>query len=105
GAVLADYIVVEDVADFLRRRDAAVFLAGNTALGFLADDVIAQLDAFIADEHGGARNQLAHLMLGLAAEAAIKGAFAVGSAQFGHILVHDPGAKGVGTSGDSPPGM
>jgi hypothetical protein len=33
-----------------------------------ADDVHAQFDAFIADEHGRARNQLADLVLALSAE-------------------------------------
>ena len=52
-----------------RNEDA---LAAVLALRFLADDVVAQLDAFIADEHRWARNQLAHLMLALAAERTVE---------------------------------
>src|SRR6185369_8329523 len=37
-----------------------------------ADDVVAKLDAFVANEYRRARNQLAHLVLTLAAERAIK---------------------------------
>ena len=84
GAVLADHVVIQRLEDILRAGNPAVLLAGDAGLGFLADDVIAQLNAFIADEHGGASNQLAHLMLRLTAEAAVKGAFRVGSAQFRH---------------------
>jgi hypothetical protein len=38
----------------------------------LADDVVAQLDALIADEHRRARDQLLDLVLALAAERAVK---------------------------------
>jgi hypothetical protein len=54
-------------------------------LGLLANDVVAQFDAFIADEHGRAGDQLAHLVLRLAAERAIQCAFRVAAAQFRHI--------------------
>src|SRR5690606_27125033 len=46
-------------------------------LGFLADDIHAQLDAFVADEHGRASDQLAHLVLALSAERAVEGVLAV----------------------------
>ena len=38
----------------------------------LADDVVAELDALVADEHRRAGDQLAHLVLALAAEGAIQ---------------------------------
>jgi hypothetical protein len=41
-------------------------------LHLLADDVVAELDALVADEHGRARDQLAHLVLALAAEGAVQ---------------------------------
>ena len=90
GLVLADHIVVEDLADFLGRRDAVLgFHQGGLAL--LADDVHAELDAFIADEHGRAGNELPHLMLALAAEAAIEGIAGV-APRFGgwHVLNAPP---------------
>jgi hypothetical protein len=39
---------------------------------FFADDIHAQLDAFIADEHRRTRDKLADLMLAFAAERAIE---------------------------------
>ena len=46
-------------------------------LVFLADDVHAQLDAFITDEDVRACDKLAHFMLALAAEGAIQGIFGI----------------------------
>jgi hypothetical protein len=45
----------------------------ESVLVLLADDVHAQLDAFIADEYGRTGNQLTDFMLALAAERAIEG--------------------------------
>jgi len=42
-------------------------------LVLLADDVHAQLYAFIADEHGRPSDQLTHLMLALSAERTVEG--------------------------------
>src|SRR3546814_20073262 len=68
--VLADHIGVEVLADFQRGRNRAVLARGDAALDLLADDVVAQLDAFVADEQGRARNQLANLVRRLAADGA-----------------------------------
>src|SRR5262249_28281098 len=76
GMVLADHVVVEDLANLLRRRDAVARLH-QRGLVLLADDVHAQLDALVADEDGRAGNQLAHLVLALAAERAIEGVLRV----------------------------
>ena len=70
GMVLADHIVIEDLTDFLRRRDAVARFY-QRGLVLLANDVHAQLDAFVADEHGRAGNKLANLVLALAAERAV----------------------------------
>jgi hypothetical protein len=59
GVVLADHVVVEDGADVDRGGHAVAGL-DEVVLVLLADDVHAQLDALVADEHGGPRNQLAH---------------------------------------------
>jgi hypothetical protein len=76
GAVLADHIIIEDLADLGRSRNAVPrFHEGG--LGLLADDIIAQLDAFIADEDGRSGDELANLMLRFAAERAVEGALAV----------------------------
>ncbi len=47
-------------------------LAALVGGGLLADDVVAQLDALVADEHRRAGDELAHLVLALAAERAVK---------------------------------
>jgi hypothetical protein len=75
-ARLADHVVVEHIADLLRGGHA---IGGFQPGGFrlLADDVHAQLDAFIADEHRRTRDQLAHLVLALAAEGAVERVLAV----------------------------
>src|SRR5690606_3346062 len=100
GAVLPDHVIVESVADLPGRGDLAILLSGNAALGFLADNVVAQLDALIADEHRRAGDQLANLVLRLPAEAAVEGALTVRTAEFGHILVHRPRRQpGVGRQG------
>jgi hypothetical protein len=77
GVVLADDIGVEDGADLGRARHAVPRL-DERVLVLLADDVHAQLDAFIADEYGRAGNELANLMLALAAEGAVEGVLFLG---------------------------
>ena len=83
GVRLADHVIVQNFADFLRGRHAVLGLH-EADLVLFADDVHAQFDAFIADEHGRARNQLADFMLALAAEGAVQGALGVGAGCFGH---------------------
>jgi hypothetical protein len=48
--ILADHVLVEDVADFLRRRQLALGGAGRLGGDLIANDVVAQLDALVADE-------------------------------------------------------
>src|SRR5262249_27596776 len=69
--VLADDVVIEDLADLLRSRDAFARLHQRRLVLF-ADDVRAQLDAFITDEHGRSGNELADLVLALTTERAIE---------------------------------
>src|SRR3989441_774905 len=91
--VLADHVVVEDLADLLGGRDA-VARFHQRGLVLLADDVHAQLDAFVADEHGRAGDELAHLVLALAAERAIERILGIASADLAHsqILRRSPTA-------------
>src|SRR5581483_11799737 len=69
--VLADHVIIEDLADVLGARHA---VAGfdQRRLVLFTDDVHAEFDAFVADEHGRSGDQLADLVLALAAERAIK---------------------------------
>jgi hypothetical protein len=69
GVVLTDDIVVEDLADLLRGRNLVARFR-QRGLVLLADDVHAKLDAFVTNEDGRPGNELAHLVLALAAEGA-----------------------------------
>src|SRR6202030_4359746 len=53
-------------------------------LVLLTDDIHAELDAFVADEHGWTRNQLPDLVLALAAKGAVQRVFRVATAGLGH---------------------
>ena len=99
GVLLADHVVVEHLADLLRRRHAVARL-DEVRLVLLADDVHAQLDAFVADEHGRARDQLADLVLALAAERAVEGVLGVAGLAHGHSArMGRPGADAVSRAG------
>src|SRR4029077_10751891 len=84
GVVLADYVVVEDLPDLLRGRNAVARLH-QRGLVLLADDVHAQLDALVADKHSRAGNELAHLVLALAAERAEERVLGVAAADLAHF--------------------
>src|SRR4030095_6328590 len=65
--------LIEALADFVRRRQlVAIGARGLGARAFFANDVGAKLDGLVANEYRRARNELAHLVLTLAAERAIK---------------------------------
>ena len=85
GVGLADDVVVENLADLLRRRHAVARLH-HRGLVLLADDVHAQLDAFVADEDGRTGDQLADLVLALAAERAVERVLRVAAADLAHSL-------------------
>ena len=114
--LLADDVVVENLADLLRRRHAVRRL-DEIALRLLADDVHAEFDALVADEHRRPRDQLAHLVLALAAERAIEGVLCVAAARLAHatppafatsFLRHQPSlpehAGEARSLGHAPPG-
>ena len=86
GVVLPDDVVVEHLADLFGRGDAVARLH-QRGLVLLADDVHAQLDAFIADENRRPRDELAHLVLALAAERAVKRVLQIAAADFAHSLL------------------
>ena len=84
GLILANDIIVQYVANFLWTGNFAVLAGGQRAFGFLADNIVAQVDTLVADENSRARNQLAHLMLRFSAERAVKGALGIRAAQLRH---------------------
>src|SRR5467141_825278 len=75
GALLADDVLVEDALD-LGRLGQRADLPRLLLFPLLGDDVVAELDALVADVDGGARDELAHVVLALAAERALQGAVA-----------------------------
>ncbi|MCY1181626.1 hypothetical protein D9M73_221400 [compost metagenome] len=79
GLFLADHILVQAFADFVGRGQVRARGRGGVFLGcggFVTNDLVAQVDAFVANEHRGARDQLLDLMLALAAEGAVEKLFA-----------------------------
>src|SRR5712664_1489170 len=75
GPLLAHHVLVEHVLD-LGRLGEAPQLPALLLLPLLRDDVVAELDALVADVDGGARDQLADVVLALAAERALQRAVA-----------------------------
>src|SRR6478672_8160247 len=86
GLVLTDDIVVEDLADLLRGRNLVARFR-QRRLVLLADDVHAQFDALVADEDGRPGNELAHLVLALAAERAVERVLRIAAAEFAHLTI------------------
>jgi hypothetical protein len=76
GVVLPDHVVIENAANFPRRRHAVLRL-DEVQLVLFTDDIHAQLDALVADEHGRSGDQLAHLVLALSAEGAVEGGLGI----------------------------
>ena len=69
GPILADHVVVQDFPDLGRAGDAsAPFGRGRGVV--LGEDVVAEVDAFVADVDGGTGDELLHLVLALPAERA-----------------------------------
>jgi hypothetical protein len=68
-ALLADHVLVEHVVDLPRLREV-LELEGRRSRQLLVDDLVAEIDALIADVDPGAGDQLLDLPLRLAAETA-----------------------------------
>src|SRR5262249_29675370 len=86
GVILTDDIVVKNFAYFLRGRNAVARLH-HRGLVLLVDDVHAQFDALVADEHGRAGDELAHLVLALAAERAVERILGIATADLAHLRI------------------
>jgi nucleoside-diphosphate-sugar epimerase len=69
GAVLSDDVLVQDVVDLARLRKVLELEGGRSGELFI-DDLVAEVDALVADIDAGAGDQLLDLALRLAAEAA-----------------------------------
>jgi len=69
GGLLTDYVLVQDRIDLTRLRQA-LQLERRRSGQLLVDDLVAEIDALVADVDAGAGDQLLDLPLRLAAEAA-----------------------------------
>ena len=82
GGVLADDVTLEKLADLGRLGQLVEFYV--VGIGeFLFDDLVAQVNAFIADIYARARNELLNLLLTLSAERALQQVTAVSNARHG----------------------
>ena len=84
GGVLADHVALEEIANL----DGLGQLVELDVIGvseLLFDDLVAQVDAFVADVHAGTRDELLDLLLALSAERALQQVTAVSDAR--HVLV------------------
>src|SRR5438552_12154099 len=81
--LLADHVLVEDILD-LRGLGKRAELAALLLFPLLGDDVVAELDALVADVDRRARDQLADVVLALPAEGALQRSVAF--ARSGHRL-------------------
>src|ERR1700693_3594833 len=84
GVALADDVVIENLADLLRSRNLVARFR-QQGLVLLADDVQAKLDALGANEDGRPGNELAHLVLALAAERAGERVLRIAAADLAHF--------------------
>src|SRR6266481_1174731 len=84
GVILADHVVVENLAYLLGSWDAIARLHQRGFI-LLTDDIHAQFDAFVADKHGRTGDELAHLVLALAAERAMERFLGFAAVDFAHL--------------------
>ena len=82
GGVLPDDVALEELAD-LGGLGQFVELDVVGVGEFLFDDLVAEIDALVADVHAGARNELLDLLLALPAERALQQVTAVSDARHG----------------------
>ena len=69
--ILTDDVVVQELVDLARRREFTETDVGGLGQLFF-DDLVAEIDALVADVHAGACDQLLDLLLRLAAEGTLQ---------------------------------
>jgi hypothetical protein len=87
--ILANHVIVENLADFLRGRDAVPRFT-ERGPGLFAADIRAKLNAFIADEHRRPRDELPDLMLALPAERAVERVLCIAARELAHSYLPSP---------------
>jgi len=79
GGLLPDHVLVEQFGDLVRRRQVGLGARHRFHVrSLVADDVVAQVDALVADEDRRSRDELFDLVLTLAAKRAVQKLFAAG---------------------------
>ena len=86
GRLLADDVVVKIGFDFDGGGQIALAFAHCAGRQFVSNDVIAQINAFIANENRGAGNQFFDFVLALTAKRAVQRLFARGCFFIGHSV-------------------
>src|SRR5450432_2459379 len=88
GDVLADDVLLEEVVNLAWLGELVPLQVGRLR-ELLFDDLVAQVDALVADVDAGARDQLLHLLLALPAERALEQVTAVAYACHRMCLLPD----------------
>jgi hypothetical protein len=89
------YVLIQNVPDFVRNGKLAPRAVAGLLLYLFADDVVAELNAFVANENRRPCDELANFVLALAAEGAVKKAVSIGALgilAIAHLRVLDYGA-------------
>jgi len=85
GSGLADHVLIQQFGNFLRCRQVGFGARDRLhAGGFVANDVVAQINTFVADEDGWTCNQFLDFVLAFSAERAVKQFLAAGCFFVGH---------------------
>ena len=84
GHFLTNNVAIEKRFDFLRRRQLITNGVARSFPGFLANDIGAQVNTLIANEHLRTRNKLSNLMLAFVAKRAMQHFLVGGSFFFCH---------------------
>ena len=72
GLLLTDYVLVENLVDFRGNGQFGVLTLRTRFLNFFPDDVIAQVDAFVANEDRRTSDKLTDFVLAFTAKRAIQ---------------------------------
>src|SRR5690606_5671808 len=72
GAILPNHVFIQGFADFRRHWKTITGIFLGILLDFFPNDVIAQVNTLVADEHRGPCNELTDFMLALSTKRAVE---------------------------------
>jgi hypothetical protein len=70
GSLLADHVLIQDLLDLVGLRHIRARSENFLVVALLCDDVVAEIDAFVADVNGRPRYQFSDFVLALSAKRA-----------------------------------